>query len=118
MITSKNKDEVPTGTTDLFQINRTSNQAKLYFTPINGSVSKYHIMFGHSAGDQRFGQIGADVSQESNKGVQSIVINHLNPKTSYWFSVAPVNGCAVGSWSNWLEVKPYGLAEKIFYRWK
>lgn len=108
-------DWKPTGISDLFQINRSGNSATLYFTPVNAQVNKYHIIYGFYKNDERFGQIGAEVTQESNKGVQSITINHLDARTTYSFKVVPVNGCATGEWSNWLEAKP--AVKGIFYRW-
>lgn len=110
-------DSRPIGISDLFQINREGTRATLYFTPISERVNKYHVIFGYWEDDDRFGQIGAEVSQETNKGVQSIEINHLDPKASYWFKVVPVNGCASGEWSNWLEAKNITNNLAIFYRW-
>lgn len=112
------QDRMPVGMSDLFQINRTGTTAVLYFTPINDQVEKYHVVYGYIANDARFGHIGAQVSVESNTGVQSITINHLDPAARYWFQVMPVNGCAVGERSNWLEAKPVtGTSTSIFYRW-
>jgi uncharacterized repeat protein (TIGR03803 family) len=108
-------DWKPTGVPDLFQINRTGTTATLHFTPVNAKVRTYHVIFGYTENDERFGQIGAEVTEESNKGVQSITINHLDPGISYWFKVIPVNGCATGEWSNWLEAK--SATKGIFYRW-
>lgn len=107
----------PFGVADLFQINRAKNSAKLYFTPANDNVEQYHVVFGFWKGDERFGQIGAVVSKEQNNGVQSITVNELDPKANYWFKVIPVNSCAVGDWSNWLETKTVNRGMSIFYRW-
>lgn len=110
-------DWKPRGVADLFQINRTKGSAQLYFTPVNSDVSVYHIIYGLSNGDERFGQVGAHVTRESNTGVQTVIINDLDPKATYWFKVAPVNGCATGEWSNWLEAKRTPGRLSIFYRW-
>lgn len=107
----------PQGISDLFQLNRTATSAKLYFTPVNDHVNRYHILYGFKEGDERFGEVSAFVSSEQNRGVQSITINHLDPNTAYWFKVAPVHGCAVGDWSNWLEAKKAIQTSSIFYRW-
>lgn len=107
----------PVGQPDLFQIDRSGGSATLYFTPTNDNTRKYHVVYGLQEGDQRFGQLSADVSSNTNSGVQVLTINDLNPKQSYWFMVAPVNGCAVGEWSNWLEAKPLRGLKSIFYRW-
>lgn len=113
-------DKRPVGVSDLFQINRSGNTATLYFTPTNDHVNQYHVIFGFLPGDERFGQIGAAVTSDSNTGVQSITINSLDPNVPYWFKVIPVNGCAVGDWSNWLQAKRVSNSNKnqsIFYRW-
>lgn len=110
-------DKPPFGSSDLFQITRDGSNATLYFTPTNDHVQKYHVTFGYFMGDERFGTIGADVTSDSNTGVQSIMIGSLDPKTAYWFKVVPVNGCAVGEWSNWLEAKRTGVGKSLFFRW-
>lgn len=109
---------VPVGYPDLFQINRTNTgSATLYFTPVNDYVANYHVVYGFTNGDQQFGLLSAPVTPTTNNGVQSITINDLSPRTTYWFSVAPVNGCAVGNWSNWMEAKGSGNRNSIFYRY-
>jgi uncharacterized repeat protein (TIGR03803 family) len=110
-------DVKPLGLADLFQMDRTSSTAKLYFTPVKDHADRYHVIYGHNKGQELYGQISAEVSHEHNDGVQSITINALDPKASYWFKVAPVNGCAVGDWSNWLEAKIANKAVSISYRW-
>lgn len=112
-------DTTPVGQVDLFQIDRNQSQATLYFTPVNDHVKHYHVVYGYKANDQRFGQLSAEASVESNRGVQSITINHLEPNLNYWFAVIPVNGCAVGDWSNWLKASSIGNQTQphIFYRW-
>lgn len=110
-------DWKPTGVPDLFQINRSGATAKLYFTPVNDTVNKYHVVYGFKEDQELFGQIGADVTQEANKGVQAITIYKLDPKATYWFKVIPINGCASGNWSNWLEAKNSLNTQTIFYRW-
>jgi hypothetical protein len=104
----------PVGIPDLFQIDRKPTSATLFFTPVNDHVRSYHVMFGYSSYDQRFGVL-SQPSETASEGVQTITINHLEPKASYWFTVAPVNGCAVGSWSNWQPVKPQAFGMSIFY---
>lgn len=95
-------DAVPAGTPDLFQIDRKGTTTKLFFSPVQGT-DHYHVMYGYQAGDERFSAL----SQQSggNSGVQSVSIGDLDPHVSYWFKVVPVNGCATGNWSNWLDAK-------------
>lgn len=65
-----------------------------------------------------FGLLSASVTPERNNGVHSITINDLNPNHQYWFTVIPVNGCAAGTWSNWLKAdSENGKDESIFYQY-
>lgn len=95
----------PVGQPDLFQIERKGDKATLYFTPVSDYTDRYHVTFGNSAGDERYGGIAMQVSDEQNHGVLAIDIANLNPAQEYSFKVAPVNDCAVGEWSNWLTAK-------------
>lgn len=110
-------ETVPTGSPDLFQITRQQTDAKLYFTPVNDDTSAYHVVFGLHEGDERFGSLSIPISREANSGVQSMTISALSPKTEYWFKVAPVHGCAVGTWSNWMKVGKWQQQESFFYRY-
>lgn len=107
----------PVGVPDLFQINRANGSATLYFTPTNDNTRNYHVVYGYSEGDQRFGLLSAPVTPDTNNGVQIITINDLNPKHEYWFSVIPVNGCATGNWSNWLQATREKGRLSIIYRY-
>lgn len=109
-------DSVPTGQPNLFQINRTGSQAKLYFTPVNSSVENYNVIFGHYEGDEHFGGVQIR-AQNDNKGVQSVIVDHLDPKAKYSFKVISTNGCAVGEWSNWLSTSKLQAKTSIFYRY-
>jgi hypothetical protein len=102
---------------DLFQINRANDSATLYFTPTNDNTRNYHVVYGYSEGDQRFGLLSAPVTSDTNNGVQIITINDLNPKHEYWFNVIPVNGCATGTWSNWLQATREKGRLSIIYRY-
>ena len=95
----------PVGTPDLFQVDRRGDKATLYFTPVRDFTDRYHVVFGHADGDERYGGIAMSVSAEQNNGVLAININNLDPSQTYAFKVAPVNNCAVGTWSNWLTTK-------------
>lgn len=106
----------PIGTTDLFQIDREGKTSTLYFTPVNDDVEGYNVMFGFFEGDEHFGGIGIP-AQNENQGVQSLIIDHLDPDVAYYFKVIPVNGCATGSWSNWLKADKIIGNQSIFYRY-
>jgi hypothetical protein len=109
-------DKSPAGQPDLFQIDRTGGTAKLYFTPVNDKVETYSVIYGFHDGDERFGGIRM-AAQNENQGVQSITVEHLDPKASYSFKVVSVNGCAPGEWSNWLSVGKVQAKTSIFYRY-
>jgi hypothetical protein len=60
-------------------------------------------MYGFKKGDERFGTI---INTGNNMGIQNSNINALNPKMTYYFKVAAVNGCTISPWSEWVPVKP------------
>ena len=97
-------DKAPDFQPDLFQIDRKGDRATLYFVG-NLDAKEYHVIFGHSEGDERYGGISLNASDEQLTGVLSIEVYNLELSQQYSFKVAPVNGCAVGSWSNWLTAK-------------
>lgn len=109
-------DSRPHGVPDLFQINRSGSAAKLYFTPVNDHTQSYHVVFGFKEGEERFGGISM-MAMNENQGVQSIMVDHLDPKAKYSFKVVSVNGCAAGDWSNWLSVGGVQARTSIFYRY-
>jgi len=102
-------DVAPAGQADLFQIDRQGSHATLYFVPIPGA-STYHVTFGYAQGDERFG--GVSLHADDVSGVLSLDISNLTPGQQYAFKIAPVNGCAVGSWSNWLTAKGVSASGK------
>jgi len=110
-------DTVPAGVADVFQIDRQGSKATIYFAPIPGAHN-YHVVFGHQAGDERYG--GIAMSADDVSGVLAIDVTNLEPSQQYSFKIAPVNGCAVGSWSNWLTAKGvarYGKTVTKTYRY-
>ena len=108
---------IPVGFVDLFQIDRVGDKAILYFTPTLGDTERYNVIFGYSEGDERFGGIGM-YADNQNQGVQSLDIDHLEAGRSYYFKIVPTNGCAFGSWSNWLKAgKSSKLLTRKFYRY-
>jgi hypothetical protein len=95
----------PHSAPDLFEIIATKNQAKLYFTPVQGYGNGYLISFHETPAAQGH---GADVSLYP-EGVQSYDIYHLKPNTTYYLKVAAKNGCQVGPWSDVLPFKTPGF---------
>jgi len=112
---------VPVGTPDVFQIDRQGSKATIYFTPVRDNTDRYHVIFGNSEGDERYSGIAMQVSGEQNNGVLAIDVDNLDPTAQYSFKVAPVNDCAVGTWSNWLTAKgvsKYGQTKVKTYRYQ
>jgi len=112
---------VPVGTPDVFQIDRQGSKATIYFTPVRDYTDRYHVVFGNQEGDERYSGIAMQVSGEQNNGVLAIDVDNLDPTAQYSFKVAPVNDCAVGSWSNWLTAKgvnKYSQAKVKTYRYQ
>lgn len=93
---------MPVGAPNLFQIDRVSaGSVVLNFTAVIDNTKNYHIIYGYSRGDYRFGILNVGIEAS---GVQQITINDLEANIPYYFVVAPVNNCAVGAWSDWMMV--------------
>lgn len=86
---------------DLFQIDVSNNQARLYFAPVAKNVNRYFISYGYKGGEERFGAYTGVVDP---KGVVSYTINNLDPNMEYFFRVRPHNDCSFGKWSNEMKV--------------
>lgn len=86
---------------NLFQIDVSNTQARIYFTPLMGNVTNYYVAYGYTPTDERF---GAMTNHASSNGVLSFVINELSPNITYYFKVRPHNDCMPGEWSNTMKV--------------
>jgi len=95
-------DTPPIDNPDLFEIKTIKGSVKLFYTPTSQATS-YAILYGLKKGDERFGTFINTINE--NKGVQNVDINMLNPKITYYFKVAAVNGCTMGPWSEWVPAK-------------
>lgn len=102
----------PTSEPDLFQVDVTNNQAKIFFTPVQGFANEYLITFGEN--EEALAH-SSDV-QLAAEGVQSYDLYYLQPNTTYYLKVAAKNNCAVGDWSNTLAFTTTGGAARSFYR--
>lgn len=91
----------PSHFSDLFQIDVSDTQARLYFTPLTEHVSDYFVAYGYESGDERFGTM---TGLGTSSGVLAYTINELSPNTTYRFKLRPQNGCMPGDWSNEIEV--------------
>ena len=90
----------PLFTSDLFQINTTTNSAKIYFTP-QADTNNYVISFSTNPNAEEHGE---QVSL-LREGVQSHTIYYLKPNTTYYVKVRGQNACMPGEWSNIMKFK-------------
>lgn len=98
----------PLFTSDLFQINTTTNSAKIYFTP-QADTNNYVISFSTNSNAEEHGE---QVSL-LREGVQSHSIYYLKPNTTYYVKVRGQNGCMPGEWSNIMKFK---TNSSIYYK--
>jgi len=103
-------DQKPSNTPNLFQIDTTSNSAKLFFAPVSGSVDKYFVSYGLTDKAEGF---GIEFDPPYNNGVLSYTINSLLPNTTYYFKVRAGNGCMPGDWGNTLGAKTKSKQQAI-----
>lgn len=96
-------DSVPVGKPDLFRIDTTENEARLFFTPVS-NTSKYFISYSTSSSAQEH---GIEINLGSS-GVQTYTIGWLSPNTTYYFKIRGQNGCTPGEWSDIKAVKTIG----------
>ncbi|MGE5042078.1 MAG: hypothetical protein ACM3IJ_04195, partial [Candidatus Levyibacteriota bacterium] len=87
----------PNGIPNIFQVDTTSSQATLYFSPVSSNLSYYYISYGYDPNNMLF---GVSYSASPSTGVQSYTINYLNPLTKYYFKVRGGDGCVPGDWGN------------------
>lgn len=85
----------PSSASDLFQIDVTTNTAKLFFTPI-GNTSDFWISFSTNPDAEMHGELVSLLRE----GVQSHKVYFLKPNTTYYFKVRGQLGCRPGEWSN------------------
>ncbi len=90
-------DSVTKGTPNLFEIRTTKNTATLYFAPPPMPYSNFYIAFSRKTDSWEY---GVQFDQGKSGGVLKYTINQLSPKTKYYFSVRPGNGCMAGNWGN------------------
>lgn len=107
-------DSAPTLTPDLFQIDSTTTQATLYFTPVK-NANRYAIAYGIGENTSQF---GTEFNSNHSNGVLSHTINFLSPNTEYSFVVRGGNGCMPGKWGNTLKIKTRSLANQKISHYK
>ncbi len=85
---------------NLYQVDRASTKATLYFTPVNtNSNGKYIIGYGTN---QEVEQNSVTFSPGRSTGAIAYTINDLLPGSKYYFRVRAGNDCSTGPWSSWL----------------
>jgi hypothetical protein len=96
-------NQAPVKAPNLFEIRRSRDSAKLFFTPAGDPVSYYYIAYGPKEKPEAH---GVSFDQASFPGVLNFTVNLLKPGTYYYFKVRAGNGCMPGPWSNSLLAKP------------
>ena len=96
-------DQKPSSNPDLFQLDRSKDgtRATIYFTPVN-PLSYYYVAYSEDSNAEKYG-VQFKGSQE---GVQSYIINELQPQQTYFIKVRGGNGCLPGDWSKIKKLSP------------
>lgn len=87
---------------NLYQIDRASSSATLYFTPITNATS-YTTVYGLSVGDERY---NTNINYGQSTGAISYVVQNLDPGLSYYFKIRANNSCSTGPFSGWVADSP------------
>ncbi len=87
---------------NLYQIDRASSSATLYFTPISNATS-YTTVYGLSVGDERY---NTNINYGQSTGAISYVVQNLDPGLSYYFKIRANNSCSIGPFSGWVADSP------------
>ncbi|MEI6326492.1 MAG: LamG-like jellyroll fold domain-containing protein [Candidatus Roizmanbacteria bacterium] len=105
-------DTAPSSIPDLFQVNVTDTDAKVFFTPISNSDG-YYVSFSTMPTAEEH---GAQITL-AREGVQNYTVHMLKPQTTYYFKVRGQNGCMPGEWSSIIKVKttPKGQSNSAMY---
>lgn len=87
---------------DLFQIDASTDFVKLYFTTVQHDVTGYAISYGTKPSADEWATI---INYTGPLWIMSSNINYLNPNTTYYFKIRPLNGCVGGKWSKIISVR-------------
>lgn len=80
-------------------IAESTSSVVLYLTPADQPWDHYVLRFGTKSGEYPYGS-------DSLVGVDRVLrVTHLQPNTTYYFSLRAGNQCAVGPWSNEIQVR-------------
>lgn len=93
--------ERPVGAPHLFQIDRAKTTVFLHFTPVS-NANEFYISYAEHAGAEAHGTL-VNLGRE---GVQSFLVEQLQPNVTYYFKVRANNGCMPGDWSNVFTSEP------------
>lgn len=94
--------QAPSYAPHLFQIDRTSQKATLYFAPAGNPHDRYVIAYGSSEKNIQF---GVEFAQRSVPSALKYTINQLDPKQNYFFRIRAGNACMPGTWSGGILTK-------------
>lgn len=102
---AKKPDHAP----NLFQIDPKTNEAMVFFTPLDKDVDHYFIAYGLNENDFQY---GTQFNFGPYTGVIDYTVKDLDPGQTYYFRVRAGNGCALGDWSNTYKVTMKGKNTK------
>jgi len=110
------QDTPPSNAPDLFQIDTTSTNATIYYSPVSKNITAYYLAFGTESQNPVH---GAMIEQGESTGVLSFNIHYLKPNTTYYFTIRGQNGCQTGGWSTELKIKTTNNENKklSFYKY-
>jgi hypothetical protein len=91
----------PTGTPNLFQIDRKGSTAMLYVAPGGNPYNSFFVSYGENGKTDQYAEY---FNYTNSTGAMTHEIHELNPNVTYTFKVQPMNGCRAGEWSNTLSI--------------
>ncbi len=87
----------PDSAPDIFKITRTDDKVTIFYAPISSNVTKYQVMYGYKAGDERF---ATSFDAVVSSGALKFEVSDLMPTQTYVFWMKGLNDCAPGPVSN------------------
>lgn len=99
----------PSSAPNLFQVDRSSTKATLYFAPAGNPNNHYVIAYG----PENNMIYGVKFDQSPVPYALTYTVNLLDPKTGYAFRIRGGNGCATGEWSSTVVTRKNTVKNRI-----